>query len=154
MIFQRLFAASRFFLLVAVAGSALLAIALLGYGGVAVVKLIVALFAGEVAGKMLAFEAIKLVDLFLLAAVMHLIALGLCELFIHSEIPVPEWLQIRSIDDLKNKLLRVVVLVLAVTFLGQAIGGAESRALLEAGLSIAAVIVAIGYFLRSGDAGH
>jgi len=151
---RRLFGASRFVLLIAVVGSAVLAITLLGFGAVALVKLIPDLFQGDIGGKELVLQAIKLVDLFLLAAVLHLIALGLCELFIDSEIPVPEWLQIRDIDDLKNKLLRVVVLVLAVSFLGLAVSGSESRSLLEAGLAIAAVIAAIGYFLRSADAGH
>jgi uncharacterized membrane protein YqhA len=42
-------------------------------------------------------------------------------LFIDSTLPVPMWLKIDTLDNLKAKLIGVVVTVLAVTFLGSAL---------------------------------
>ncbi len=149
-----LFTGSRFLLLVAVLGCTVLSVLLIGYGAVAVWRLAADLLAGSTASRPVAYEAIRAVDVFLLAAVVHLIGLGLCELFIDHDVPVPPWLKIESIDDLKNKLLRVVVLVLAVTFLGLVLGPADSRTILESGAGLALVIAGIGYFLRVADARH
>ncbi len=39
---------------------------------------------------------------------LYIIAIGLYELFIDSRIPVPPWLRIDDIDDLKHKLVSVM----------------------------------------------
>jgi len=78
--------------------------------------------------------------------------LGLYELFIDDTIPLPAWLQIHSLDDLKSKLVGVVAVVLAVSFLGAVIKGMEPLSLMYEGVGIAAVVAAMGYFL--GRAGH
>ena len=99
------------------------------------------------AGKALALAAIEVIDRFLLAAVAFIAALGLCKLFVNSRVPVPSWLEIATLDDLKDKLLRVVVVILGVVFLGHVAaweGGYEIAAL--AG-GIAAVVAALSYFL-------
>jgi uncharacterized membrane protein YqhA len=99
------------------------------------------------AGKALAIATIEVIDRFLLAAVAFIAALGLCKLFVNSRVPVPSWLEIATLDDLKDKLLRVVVVILGVVFLGQVAaweGGYEIAAL--AG-GIAAVVAALSYFL-------
>ena len=66
---------------------------------------------------------IRAVDDYLLAAILLIVALGLYELFIgkidaaeRSEI-APQLLLIRSIDDLKDRLGKVVLLVLIIEFL-------------------------------------
>ncbi len=43
------------------------------------------------------------------------------ELFIDDTIPLPAWLQIHSLDDLKAKLISVVVTLLGVLLLGYAV---------------------------------
>jgi uncharacterized membrane protein YqhA len=99
------------------------------------------------AGKQLAIDAIEVIDRFLLAAVAFIVALGLCKLFVNSRVPVPHWLEIATLDDLKDKLLRVIVVILAVVFLGQIAawdGGYEIAAL--AG-GIAVVVGSLSYFL-------
>jgi uncharacterized membrane protein YqhA len=99
------------------------------------------------AGKQLAIDAIEVIDRFLLAAVAFIVALGLCKLFVNSRVPVPHWLEIATLDDLKDKLLRVIVVILAVVFLGHIAawdGGYEIGAL--AG-GIAVVVASLSYFL-------
>ena len=94
--------------------------------------------------------SIKLVDVVLLATVLHIVAIGLYGLFIDSRLPVPGWLRITDIDSLKQRLSGVIIIVLGVVFLEQAISWDGQRSLLPLGLSIAAVIVALSYFLKVG----
>lgn len=95
---------------------------------------------------------IELADVFLLATVLYIMSLGLYELFIDDTAPMPEWLQIHSLDDLKSKLVGVVAVVLAVSFLGVVIRGVDATALMHEGIGIGAVVASMGYFLSRG--GH
>ncbi|AGY57633.1 YqhA family protein [Gloeobacter kilaueensis] len=148
--FQKLLPAGRFLILIAVAGTMAATIALLVYGIVQAAQLIVGAFgAGMVSAKGLkglALGFIEVVDLFLLGTVFYIVALGLYELFI-GEIAVPRWLVITSLDDLKSKLVSVVIVILAILFLGQVVSWDGERNLLPYGGSIALVIAALTYFL-------
>ena len=142
---------SRLGVILAVAGSFVAASALLVYGAVKtayfVIETVAALDPGaEEAGK-LSLTAIKTVDIFLVATVLYIIALGLYELFIDDHLPLPGWLEIHDLDGLKEKLVSVVVVVLSVLFLEQAVGWDGQRDLLGFGVAIALVIAALTYFL-------
>ncbi|HEX9996104.1 MAG TPA: YqhA family protein, partial [Abditibacterium sp.] len=80
--------------------------------------------------------------------VFYITSIGLYELFIDDSIEVPAWLEIHTLDDLKVKLLGVVVTVLGVLFLGQIVTWDGQRELLGYGVSIAAVIGAITFYTR------
>lgn len=99
----------------------------------------------------LMLASIMLVDLALLATVLYIVAIGLYELFIDSRIPVPAWLRIEGIDDLKHKLIGVVITVMGVMFLEQVIAWDGNRNLLPFGLAIAVVILALSLFLGTGS---
>jgi uncharacterized membrane protein YqhA len=148
---SRLFAATRYLVLIAVFGSFIAASALMIYAGIEVVVLVVdTLREGSVSSKgakALALGFIEMVDLFLLATVFYIIALGLFELFINPTLALPEWLVIRDLDDLKNKLTGVVIVVMAVLFLGQVVTWDGERDLLRYGAGIALVVAALTYFL-------
>jgi uncharacterized membrane protein YqhA len=147
---RRIVAGSRYLIVVAVAGIFIAAIALLVYGALQTSALIVELFSSPVSSKgakALLLAAIELVDLFLLATVMYVIAAGLYELFIDDTLPLPSWLEIHNLDDLKSKLIGVVVVVLGVLFLGQVIAWDGQRDLLAYGAAIALVVAALTYFL-------
>ncbi len=149
--FSSLLGSSRFLVILAVLGSLLAATTLLVYGFIEAILLISnTIESGEVSrkgAKTLALEFIEIVDLFLLGTVFYIIALGLYELFISTNIKVPAWLSISNLDDLKNKLVKVVIVVLGVLFLGQIIGWDGERDLLGFGAAIAIVIAALSYFL-------
>lgn len=150
-------AASRYLVIAAVLGSLAAAFALFAYGIAEIVVVIVETIAkGEVSskgGKALALAFIEIVDLFLLGTVLLMIALGFYELFIDSDLKLPEWLQIRTFDDLKNKLVGVVIVVLGVMFLGFVVAWDGSRNLLGIGVAIALVIAALTYFLSTVKGG-
>ncbi len=142
---------SRYLILFAVAGSFVAATALLIYGSLEIGALIgKAISYGAVSqkgAKALALGFIETVDLFLLGTVFYIIALGLYELFIDDTLDLPNWLEIHTLDDLKNKLVGVVVVVLAVLYLGQVVTWDGERDLLGLGGGIAMMIAALTWFL-------
>ncbi len=148
---SRLLSSSRYLIIIAVLGSFVASAALLIYGGIETVKtifdLILAADFSSTGAKELTLTAIQLVDLFLLATVLYLIALGLYELFINDTIVVPDWLVIHSLDDLKEKLIGVIIIVMGVLFLGKLVAWDGKSDLLSPGLGIAAMISALTYFL-------
>jgi uncharacterized membrane protein YqhA len=139
---------SRYLVIFAVLGCLTLATLLFVYSLVNSFDLVVATIERRISGKKMAVEAIGYVDLFLLATVVYIVALGLYELFIDDSLVVPDWLMIRTLDDLKAKLLGVVVTVLGVLFLGQIVTWDGERDLLGYGVAIALVIGAITFYTR------
>ena len=150
---KAILSASRYLVVAAVLGSLAAALALFAYGvaetGVVIVETLAKAEVSSKGGKALALAFIEIVDLFLLGTVLLMIALGFYELFIDSDLKLPEWLQIRSFDDLKNKLVGVVIVVLGVMFLGFVVAWDGSRDLLGIGAAIALVIGALTYFLST-----
>ena len=147
---RRVIAGTRYLIIVPALGSFIAATVLLAYGSVEIAALVAKAVTHEVsskAAKTLALGFIEVVDLFLLGTVLYIIALGLYELFIDDRLVLPHWLEIHHLDDLKDKLTGVVILVMGVLFLGQAVTWDGQRDLLPYGAAIALVIVALTYFL-------
>ena len=92
------------------------------------------------------------VDGFLLGAIMLIFSLGLYELFI-SKIDLPNGdrcnkiLIINSLDDLKDKLAKVILMILIVMFFEQAIFLKPSEPLELLYYSLAIMLVALALFL-------
>ena len=147
----RLLALSRYFTIVAVFGILLASVALLVYEGLFVMT---ALFEAATSGaissklaKVLAVGLIEAVDIFLIAIVAHMIGLGLYRLFVDPELPLPVWLKLRDLDDLKNNLVSSVIAVLSVLFLREAVGWDGQRDLLRFGGALALIISALTLYL-------
>jgi uncharacterized membrane protein YqhA len=123
--FRRILAGSRYFVLFAVGGSFLASVAVLIYGVMTVIATIVSSFARGAltaeGARHLSMECVEIIDLFLLGTVLYIIALGLYELFIDRTLPMPYWLHISSLDDLKERLLGTVMVMLGVSFLGDVV---------------------------------
>ena len=152
-----LLGASRFMVILAVIGSLLAATTLIVFGLLETVQLIIGTIqTGEVSRKIakaLALEFIEIIDLFLLGTVFYIVAIGLYELFISTDVKLPDWLTINDLDDLKNKLIAVVIVVLGVLFLGQVVSWDGEKDLLGYGVAVSLVIVALTYFLSSKSDG-
>ncbi len=149
----RLLGMSRFSIIIAVISIFVAAMALLIYGMIATYRLITQFIMGSDApltAKKLMLASIEVTDLFLLATVLYVIAIGFYELFIDDRIPLlPAWLVIHDMDDLKDRLISVVIAVLGVVFLGQVISWDGQRDLQPFGIGTAAVVAALTYFLSS-----
>jgi uncharacterized membrane protein YqhA len=92
-------------------------------------------------------RSIEIIDIFLVATVFYLVSMGLYELFI-AKAPLPGWVEIRTLDDLKTKLLGLIVIALAVLFLGVALTiSKELSNFFEFGAAVAVMILAITAYL-------
>ncbi len=107
--------------------------------------------------KHISVEVISLVDLFLLGTVLYVVAVGLHQLFIDSRLPAPGWLHISDLDELKERLIGTVIVLLAVSFLGYVVTWDGTFDVLGIGAAIGVVVVALALVLfgRSlGGHGH
>jgi uncharacterized membrane protein YqhA len=142
---------SRYLIFLAVIAILVAATSLLLYGAwetVGIVRSIIdPALTGPKGTKGLILAFIEVTDLFLLATVLYVIAIGLFELFVDDRLDMPGWLEIRNLDDLKQKLIGVMIVVMGVVFLGQVVTWDGERDLLGYGLGIALVIAALTYFL-------
>lgn len=86
------------------------------------------------------------VDALLLATVLLVIGYGLYELFVDSRVALPPWLQIDSLDDLKAKIIGVVVAIIAVLFLGELVNPGPATDVLWVGLGSGAVVIGLAAF--------
>jgi uncharacterized membrane protein YqhA len=142
---------SRFLVLAAVLGALAGAAALFIYGLVDTIVVIVRTIAkGEVStvgAKQLILYFIEIFDLFLLGTVMLIMALSLYELFFDSDLKLPARLEIRTFEDLKSNLVTVVIVVMAVTFLGQIVSWNGETEIFGFGVVVAFVIAALNFYL-------
>ena len=147
----RLIGLIRYIIIVAVLATLIAATALILFGTVETYVVIRDVFSkGEFTSKVaktLLLSFIEITDIFLLATVLYIVALGLYELFIDHQVPVPGWLEIRTLDDLKDKLIGVVIVVIGVGFLGQFTTWNGETNLLISGGGAALVISALTFFL-------
>lgn len=150
---SRLIGASRYLVLIAVAGSLLTATILLLHGLVDAVRLFELLVRSmgpeKAPGKELVVDAIGVVDVFLVGTVLYIIAAGLYELFI-GDAPLPEWLQIHTLDELKTRLAGVVIVGMVAAFFGVVVEWTGGFDILALGGAIAAVSLAVGIVFRPG----
>ena len=86
------------------------------------------------------------VDTLLLATVLLVIGYGLYELFVDSAVQLPAWLEIRSLDDLKSKLIGVVVAIIAVVFLGYLVDVNDPSEILYIGAGAGALVLGLAAF--------
>lgn len=136
-------------IILAVVATMVAALAMMIYGVGQTWHLVDGLFfaAERLHGEEALLHAIEIVDLFLLATVVQVVSLGLYQLYFRQDLAVPKWLKIETLDDLKSKLVGVVITVLAVLFLGQAVTWQSGPDILYLGGAVAVVIVALTYFL-------
>ncbi len=136
-----------------VAATMIAALALMLYGLTETWRYVQDLFfaAERLHGEAALLHAIEIVDLFLLATVVQVVSLGLYQLYFKQDLAVPRWLKIETLDDLKSKLVGVVITVLAVFFLGQAVTWKSGPDILYLGGAVALVIVGLTYFLSKID---
>ena len=98
------------------------------------------------AGKLISIKIIEIIDIFLVATVAYIVAVGLYKLFIKPDYKLPGLLVIRNLNELESKIIGVIVAALAVSFLGEAADEGPSD-LMRVGIGIGAVILALGVFV-------
>ena len=86
------------------------------------------------------------VDAILLGTVLLVIGYGLYELFVDPELTVPDWLQVHDLDDLKSKLIGVVVAIIAVVFVGVFVDANRADEVLSYGIGAGALVAGLAVF--------
>jgi uncharacterized membrane protein YqhA len=94
----------------------------------------------------LAVQVVQLTDSILLGTVLYIISLSLYQLFIDDTIPVPKWMRVHDLMELKRDLISVTVVLLSVTFLGEVVDRGNDDNVLPLGVAIAVVILALALF--------
>jgi uncharacterized membrane protein YqhA len=150
---RRLLGASKYLIGGAVLGCFAVFVIVLVYGLGLVVTLSWDLFRagisieGKETLKVMSFE---LLDLFLIATILYIVALGLYSLFIDGKLPLPGALKVSSLQDLKRMLAEGVLVVLLVLFLGRAAEWERGIDILYFGIAVGLVIAAVALLLRFG----
>jgi uncharacterized membrane protein YqhA len=91
-------------------------------------------------------DVLTAVDAILLGTVLLVIGYGLYELFVDTRLEVPAWLQVRDLDDLKSKLIGVVVAIIAVVFVGVFVDANRAADVVSYGLGAGALVAGLALF--------
>jgi uncharacterized membrane protein YqhA len=149
---RTVFRSMRYLILIAVIALLIATLAVFVYGLISTIVIVVETFShghyGAEGARNLSVELIEMIDLFLLGTILFITAIGLQELFIDPGLKeiIPKWMSVASLDQLKFNLLAVIVVMLAVLFLGVAASYelAEGVNIFDYGAAVALVIVASG----------
>lgn len=155
---RRILGTSRFLVIFAVLGSFITSAVLMVYGLLRSVGVIGDLLENyeteEIAAKALIVDAATIVDIFLLGTVLFIIAAGLYQLFVDADLPLPHWLVITTIEDLKARLAGVIVVGMIVAFLGYVVDWDGGTDIVAPGIAISAVVIAIAVYFRLTRSEH
>jgi uncharacterized membrane protein YqhA len=149
---RRILGTSRYLIVLAVLGTFISSAMLMVFGVLRALRMVLDLVQHpdltDAGGKSLLVEAVSLIDIFLLGTVLYIISAGLYQLFVDDALPLPRWLHIGTLDDLKAKLTGVIVVGLLVAFLGFVVQWKGTMEIVAVGVAIGAVILAVGAYYR------
>ena len=91
-------------------------------------------------------DVLTAIDAILLGTVLLVIGYGLYELFIDADIEVPQWLRVNNLDDLKSKLIGVVVAIIAVVYVGVFVDSNRSSDVISYGVGAGAIVAGLAIF--------
>lgn len=155
---RNILAGSRYLIIIAVIGTFVSSVALIVSGTISVFRItfdaITEGGTGVEASKHLAIDFLQMVDVFLLGTALYIIALGLYELFVDDSLPMPKWLIIATFEDLKEKLIGVIIVLLGVSYLGTAVTWTGGGDILNLGVATAAIILALAFALYLSTKSH
>ena len=137
---------TRYTVIVPAIAAILGALLLMAQGSFAVVFAIINSIVSQTPLKEVIVDVLTAVDAILLGTVLLVIGYGLYELFVDTEVDVPPWLQIRDLDDLKSKLIGVVVAIIAVVFVGVLVDSNRAGDVLAYGAVAGALVLGLGVF--------
>jgi len=137
---------TRYAVVVPAIASIIGALLLMGQGSVEMVKVVLEALSDGAPLKDTIVDVLTAVDAILLGTVLLVIGYGLYELFIDADIEVPLWLRVRDLDDLKSKLIGVVVAIVAVVFVGVFVDSNRAEDVISYGVGAGALVVGLAIF--------
>jgi uncharacterized membrane protein YqhA len=137
---------TRYAVIVPAIASIIGALLLMAKGSIEMVMVVIQSVTSDIYLKDTIVGVLTAVDAILLGTVLLVIGYGLYELFVDTDIPVPAWLQVRDLDDLKSKLIGVVVAIIAVVFVGVFVDSNRADEVLAYGLGAGALVAGLAVF--------
>jgi uncharacterized membrane protein YqhA len=137
---------TRYAVIVPSLASILGALLLMAQGSIEMITVLIDVVSNQSSLKESIVSVLTAVDAILLGTVLLVIGYGLYELFIDAELPVPLWLRVDDLDDLKSKLIGVVVAIIAVVFVGVFVDSNRSADVISYGVGAGALVVGLAIF--------
>ena len=143
---KKILGLTRYAVFVPAIASIIGALLLMVQGSVEIVQVAIKAVTDPTNLKLTIVEVLTAVDAILLGTVLLVIGYGLYELFIDSEIEVPLWLRVEDLDDLKSKLIGVVVAIVAVVFVGVFVDSNRAGDVISYGVGAGALVLGLVVF--------
>ena len=151
---KRLLGLTRYAVVIPALASILGALLLMAQGSFAMVLAVIDSIESQYGLKETIVEVLTAIDAILLGTVLLVIGYGLYELFIDTDIDVPMWLRVEDLDDLKSKLIGVVVAIIAVVFVGVFVDSNRADDVIAYGVGAGALVGGLALFaFATGKAG-
>ena len=143
---RKILGLSRYAVIVPAIASIVGALLLMAQGSIEIVKVVIDAVINNSYLKDTIVDVLTAVDAILLGTVLLVIGYGLYELFVDTRIEVPVWLQINDLDDLKSKLIGVVVAIIAVVFVGVFVDSNRASEVVAYGVGAGALVAGLALF--------
>jgi uncharacterized membrane protein YqhA len=143
---RKILGLTRYAVVVPAIASMVGALLLMAQGSIAIVSVVVEAVFNNSYLKVTIVDVLTAVDAILLGTVLLVIGYGLYELFVDDLIEVPSWLQVKDLDDLKSKLIGVVVAIISVVFVGVFVDANRADEVLAYGLGAGALVAGLALF--------
>ena len=143
---KRIMGLTRYVVFVPAIASIIGSLLLMAQGSLAMVMAVIDTISNGYGLKETIVEVLTAVDAILLGTVLLVIGYGLYELFIDADLEVPQWLRVYDLDDLKSKLIGVVVAIIAVVFVGVFVDSNRASDVNSYGVGAGALVVGLAIF--------
>jgi uncharacterized membrane protein YqhA len=143
---RKILGLTRYAVVVPSIASIIGALLLMAQGSISIMMVIVDAVLNDAYLKDTIVDVLTAVDAILLGTVLLVIGYGLYELFVDTRLEVPDWLQVRDLDDLKSKLIGVVVAIIAVVFVGVFVDSNRAADVFSYGLGAGALVAGLALF--------
>lgn len=143
---KRILGLTRYAVVVPAFASIVGALLLMALGSISMVSVVIDTLTNDMSLKETIVEVLTAVDAILLGTVLLVIGYGLYELFIDADIDVPLWLRVQNLDDLKSKLIGVVVAIIAVVFVGVFVDSNRAADVISYGVGAGAIVTGLAVF--------
>lgn len=143
---RKILGLTRYAVIVPSVAAILGALLLMAQGSLEIVLVIVDAVLNDAYLKDTIVDVLTAIDAILLGTVLLVIGYGLYELFVDTRLEVPAWLQVRDLDDLKSKLIGVVVAIIAVVFVGVFVDANRAADVVSYGLGAGALVAGLALF--------
>jgi len=143
---RKILGLTRYAVFVPAVASIIGALLLMAQGSISILMIVFEAILNNTYLKDTIVDILTAVDAILLGTVLLVIGYGLYELFVDPQLEVPVWLEVRDLDDLKSKLIGVVVAIIAVVFVGVFVDTNRAADVVAYGVGAGALVAGLAIF--------